>query len=97
MPSSASSPALTARARACRIRSARAPFVRGGLTDHVRSASTLLTAYMLTARLPYAMLADELMQSVVRRSPSGERDAPFALDLRRRAGFLPAGGAASRR
>ena len=39
------------------------------LTDHVRSASTLLTAYMLTARLPYAMLADELMQSVVRTRP----------------------------
>ena len=44
------------------------PFVRGGLTDQVRSASTLLTAYMLTARLPYAMLADELMQPVVARA-----------------------------
>ncbi len=33
---------------------------------------------MLTARLPYAMLADELMQLVV-HAPSGERDAPFAL------------------
>ena len=54
------------------------PFVRGGLTDQVRSASTLLTAYMLTARLPYAMLADELMQLVV-HAPSGERDAPFAV------------------
>jgi hypothetical protein len=60
---------------------AKTTFVRGGLSDHVRSASTLLTAYMLTARLPYAMLADELMQSVL-RTPPGEpegRDVPFAL------------------
>jgi hypothetical protein len=47
-----------------------AVFVRGGLADHVRSASTLLTAYILTARLPYAMLADELMQSVLRTPPA---------------------------
>jgi hypothetical protein len=45
-------------------------FVRGGLSDHVRTASTLLTAYILTARLPYAMLADELMQSILRTPPS---------------------------
>ena len=57
-------------------------FVRGGLSDHVRSASALLTAYMLTARLPYAMLADELMQSVLRTPPSEPegRDVPFALN-----------------
>jgi hypothetical protein len=48
---------------------AQAGFVRGGLCDHVRSASALLTAYSLTARLPYAMLADELMQSVLRTPP----------------------------
>ena len=47
--------------------------------DQVRSASTLLTAYMLTARLPYAMLADELMQSVVRTRRQSERDVPFAV------------------
>lgn len=41
-------------------------FVRGTLADHVRSASALLTAYMLAERLPYAMLADELMQSALR-------------------------------
>jgi hypothetical protein len=52
-------------------------FVRGGLSDQVRSASTLLTAYMLTARLPYAMLADELMHRVV--TQRDQRDAPFAL------------------
>jgi len=36
--------------------------VRGRLGDHVRAAAALLTAFSLTARLPYAMLADELMQ-----------------------------------
>jgi uncharacterized protein YyaL (SSP411 family) len=57
-------------------------FVRGGLSDHVRSASTLLTAYVLTARLPYAMLADELMQSVLRLPPSEPegREASFAVN-----------------
>lgn len=35
---------------------------RGGLGDHVRAASALLTAYSITGRLPYAMLAEELMQ-----------------------------------
>ena len=61
---------------------AKAMFVRGGLSDHVRSASALLTAYMLTARLPYAMLADELMQSVLRTPPDEPegREVPFALN-----------------
>jgi hypothetical protein len=53
-------------------------FVRGGLADHVRSASALLIAYGLAGRLPYAMLADELMQSVL-RTPQ-RSDAPFALE-----------------
>ena len=56
----------------------RPTFVRGNLSDHVCSASALLTAYSLTARLPYAMLADELMQSVV-RTPPGEPDGRDAL------------------
>ncbi|HVH29365.1 MAG TPA: hypothetical protein VM818_21580 [Vicinamibacterales bacterium] len=43
------------------------PFERGGLADHVCTASTLVTAYALSGRLPYAMLADELMQSVLRQ------------------------------
>jgi hypothetical protein len=59
----------------------RATFIRGSLSDHVCSASALLTAYSLTARLPYAMLADELMQSVLRTPPQEPdgRDAPVTL------------------
>ena len=41
--------------------------VRGLLADHVRAASALLTAYELTARLPYGMLAEELMQFSLRQ------------------------------
>lgn len=56
-------------------------FVRGGLGDHVRSASALLTGYMLAGRLPYAMLADELMQSVLRTwSLHGDDQTAFALE-----------------
>ena len=56
-------------------------FVRGGLGDHVRSASALLTGYMLAGRLPYAMLADELMQSVLRTwSHHGDDQTGFALE-----------------
>ena len=57
-------------------------YVRGGLADHVCSASALLTAYSLTARLPYAMLADELMQSVLRTPPEEPDgcDAPVMLN-----------------
>jgi hypothetical protein len=44
----------------------------GGLSDQVRSASALLTAFEMTGRLPYAMLADELIQWVRLR----ERDEP---------------------
>jgi uncharacterized protein YyaL (SSP411 family) len=36
--------------------------VRGLLVDQVRAASALLTAYGITGRLPYAMLAEELVQ-----------------------------------
>jgi uncharacterized protein YyaL (SSP411 family) len=35
---------------------------RGRLVDHVRTSSALLAAYELTGRLPYPMLAEELMQ-----------------------------------
>ena len=35
--------------------------VRGSLEDHVRGASALLTAFEVTGRLPYAMLAEELI------------------------------------
>ncbi len=37
--------------------------VRGGLADHARLASALLTAFGLSGRLPYSMLAEELMQA----------------------------------
>jgi hypothetical protein len=34
---------------------------RGGVDDHVRGASALLTAFEITGRLPYSMLAEELI------------------------------------
>jgi hypothetical protein len=40
--------------------------VRGSIADHVRSASALLTAFDLTGRLPYSMLAEELIAVAVR-------------------------------
>ena len=42
--------------------------VRCGLADHVRGASALLTAFELTGRLPYSMLAEELI-AIARREP----------------------------
>jgi len=42
---------------------------RGTLGDHVATASTLLTAYAITGRLPYSMLAEELMQYARRTDP----------------------------
>ena len=38
----------------------------GGLEEHVAAAAALLTAHDLTARLPYSMLAEELIQPVRR-------------------------------
>ena len=35
----------------------------GNLDDHVASAASLLTAYIVTGRLPYSMLAEELTES----------------------------------
>lgn len=47
--------------------------VRGSLADHVRAASALLTAFEITGRLPYSMLAEELMAVVVRElSPDAD-------------------------
>jgi uncharacterized protein YyaL (SSP411 family) len=44
----------------------------GEYADHVRAAAALVTAFELTGRLPYAMLAEELMQSIKRGSaPEG--------------------------
>jgi hypothetical protein len=63
---------------------------RGFLGDHVRCASALLTACGVTARIPYAMLAEELMQFARRTlwdetagafvAASGARDHPFPLN-----------------
>jgi uncharacterized protein YyaL (SSP411 family) len=50
--------------------------VRGGLANQVRAASALLTAFEITGRLPYSMLAEELMQSARRAEP--ERASPTA-------------------
>jgi uncharacterized protein YyaL (SSP411 family) len=36
---------------------------RGSASDHIYAASALLTAFELTGRLPYSMLAEELTQS----------------------------------
>jgi hypothetical protein len=42
----------------------------GATSDQVRTASALLTAYGLSGRLPYPMLAEELMQSARTALPS---------------------------
>jgi hypothetical protein len=68
----------------------RAGSARGRLGEHVQGASALLSGYAMTARLPYAMLAEELMR-FARRSlwrpdvgafAAGPEDAqpPFALN-----------------
>lgn len=46
----------------------------GDLDDHVASAASLLTAYLVTGRLPYSMLAEELTESARPLMTSG----PFA-------------------
>jgi hypothetical protein len=64
--------------------------LRGQLADQLRAASALLTAYVLTWRLPYGMLAEELVQFARRtcwdeeraafRASSGEARDGFALN-----------------
>ncbi|MGH9140151.1 MAG: hypothetical protein ACRD2I_03305 [Vicinamibacterales bacterium] len=54
--------------------------IRCGLADHVRCASALLTAFELTGRLPYSMLAEELILVAGRgltpnRPPEGGHDS----------------------
>ena len=46
--------------------------VRGGAADQVRSASALLTAFERSARLPYSMLAEELIQPARREAGAGD-------------------------
>jgi hypothetical protein len=57
---------------------------RGHLGTHVRVSAALLTGYQITGRLPYAMLAEELMQ-FTRRESSDEQGGGFG-DRARRAG-----------
>jgi hypothetical protein len=45
--------------------------VRCGVGDHVRGASALLTAFELTGRLPYSMLAEELIAIAAHESGDG--------------------------
>src|ERR1700730_897064 len=49
--------------------------VRGRFVDHVHTSSALLSAYELTGRLPYPMLADELMQFARQTLWDGHRGA----------------------
>jgi hypothetical protein len=63
---------------------------RGQLADQLRTASALLSAYVLTWRLPYGMLAEELVQFARRtlwddhraafRATAGENAEAFALN-----------------
>ena len=68
--------------------------VRCSLADHVRGASALLTAFELTGRLPYSMLAEELMAIAGARAAG--RGAVASIAVRGRARALPARGAARR-
>lgn len=56
--------------------------VRCSFGDHVRGASALLTAFELTGRLPYSMLAEELM-AIAGREPSPDADLAIQCDAAR--------------
>ena len=56
--------------------------VRCGVDDHVRGASALLTAFELTGRLPYSMLAEELM-AIARRQQPAPGDPAIPCELAR--------------
>jgi hypothetical protein len=53
--------------------------VRGGLVNQVRAASALLTAFEITGRLPYSMLAEELMQTARRTAPDADGAGAIAV------------------
>jgi hypothetical protein len=55
---------------------------RGSLDDHVRGSSALLTAFELTGRLPYSMLAEELM-AIAGREPSPDADLVISCEAAR--------------
>jgi hypothetical protein len=52
--------------------------INGTPDDEITVAGTLLTAFLVTGRLPYAMLAEELVQHA-RRPLLAATDLPFAL------------------
>ncbi len=52
----------------------------GTAADHIQAAMALLTAHAVTERLPYAMLADELMQFASRSCWAGELQPAVSLD-----------------
>jgi hypothetical protein len=54
----------------------------GDYADHVRAAAALMTAYEVTGRLPYAMLAEELMQAS-KRTPLCDRGFSIACEAAR--------------
>ena len=56
--------------------------VRCSVDDHVRGASALLTAFELTGRLPYSMLAEELM-AIVGRDPMPDAGLVIQCDAAR--------------
>jgi hypothetical protein len=53
---------------------------RASVDDHVRGASALLTAFEITGRLPYSMLAEELIAVAGRARPS---DAGLVIQCQR--------------
>jgi hypothetical protein len=52
--------------------------INGALADEIAMAGALLTAFLVTGRLPYAMLAEELVQHA-RRPLLAATDLPFEL------------------
>jgi uncharacterized protein YyaL (SSP411 family) len=54
--------------------------VDASLSDQLRTAAALLTAFDLTGRLPYSMLAEELLQ-VARRTAWDNEQGTFRIDV----------------
>ena len=62
----------------------------GGVEEHVAAAAALLTAHGLTARLPYSMLAEELIQPVRRTHGRTRRRRALRAGARSRPSGAPA-------
>jgi len=54
----------------------------GSYDDHVRAAAALVTAYEVSGRLPYAMLAEELIQAS-KRTPAADRGVAIGCEAAR--------------